>query len=47
MEDLHQRVCKGIDSAGSLESDYEIWSPSGLTNTDCLLGKKVKYIRRK
>jgi len=45
---LHQSQCKGIDAAGSEESDYEFWSPSdGRMNGQCLMGHKVKYTRRK
>mmetsp|Transcript_41952 Transcript_41952/g.70015 ORF Transcript_41952/g.70015 Transcript_41952/m.70015 type:complete len:856 (+) Transcript_41952:36-2603(+) len=45
---LHQSECKGIDAAGTPESDYEFWSPSdGRMNGQCLMGHKVKYTRRK
>ncbi len=45
---LHQSGCKGIDAAGTEESDYEFWSPSdGRMNGQCLMGHKVKYTRRK
>jgi len=29
------------------DKDYELWTPSGLVNPECLFGKKVTYIRRK
>jgi hypothetical protein len=41
LEDLHQRKCQGLDTAGEQESDYELWTPSGLVNPECLFGKKV------
>lgn len=33
--------------AGESNSDYELWTPAGLVNPECLFGKKVTYIRRK
>lgn len=36
--------CKGFNTPGTAESDYEYWSP-GLQS--CLLGEKVQYVRRK
>ena len=47
LDDLHQRKCQNIDKAGEQDSDYELWTPSGLVNPECLFGKKVTYIRRK
>jgi len=53
---LHTRVCTGEDKAGKKESDYELWNPrlplkyfEGSTQgkTDCLMGRKVMYTRRK
>lgn len=47
MDDLHTRTCIGQDNAGEASSDYELWTPSGLVNPECLFGKKVTYMRRK
>jgi hypothetical protein len=44
---LHKRWCQGIDTPDTAESDYETWSPNGLVSADCLLGRKIKYIRKK
>lgn len=43
---LHTRECEGVDKAGSLESDYEEWTPNGKINPDCLMGKKVVIIQK-
>ena len=47
MKNLHTRSCEGIENPGTVESDYEEWSPNGKINPDCLMGKKVTYVRRK
>jgi hypothetical protein len=47
LDDLHQRKCVGLDKAGEESSDYELWTPSGIVNPDCLFGKRVTYRRRK
>ena len=44
---LHTRTCEGIETPGEATSDYEEWSPNGKINPECLMGKKVTYIRRK
>lgn len=53
---LHTRVCRGENKAGKKDSDYELWNPrlplkyfEGSTQgkTDCLMGRKVMYTRRK
>ena len=44
---LHQRICQGVDLQGNEESDYELWSPSGLNQEACLMGHKTIYTRRK
>ncbi|KAK2194656.1 bifunctional Sortilin [Babesia duncani] len=44
---LGQPPCKGIWSIDSASSDYETWHPSDHTGTECLLGKKLTYKRRK
>lgn len=44
---LHTRVCKGVESPNTEESDFEYWSPNGFVSPNCLLGRKVSYVRRK
>ena len=39
--------CSGADTPDSELSDYETWSPNGQISPNCLLGKKVTYVRRK
>ena len=46
-EKLHSRDCEGIDNPGTVESDYEEWTPNGKINPSCLMGKQVTYVRRK
>jgi len=48
-EGLRQPTCKGVWAAGSVSSDYEIWSPSDGRNREssCLLGRQTTYTRRK
>ncbi|CAK75654.1 unnamed protein product (macronuclear) [Paramecium tetraurelia] len=47
LDELHQRNCIGQDKAGEIGSDYELWTPSGLVNPECLFGKKVTYMRKR
>lgn len=46
---LHEPQCKGADSAGSADSDYELWTPYDGRHGDnqCFLGQQVTYVRRK
>ena len=44
---LHQRVCSGQWDPTMPESDYEYWIPVNSQGQKCLLGKRVKYLRRK
>jgi hypothetical protein len=48
---LHEPVCKGVDSPGTEQSDFEVWSPHDDgrhgSNDKCFLGQQVSYIRRK
>jgi hypothetical protein len=48
---LHEPVCKGVDSPGTENSDFELWSPHDDgrhgSNNKCFLGQQVTYIRRK
>ena len=44
---LHTRICKGVESPNTEESDFEYWSPNGFVSPNCLLGRKVSYVRRK
>lgn len=43
LDELHQRICTGIEIPDDKNSDYELWTPNGLVNPECLLGKKVSY----
>jgi len=46
--ELHQTRCKGADTPGEPDSDFEKWSPhDGRIGDQCLLGHKVWYTRRK
>jgi hypothetical protein len=48
LDELHQRKCVlGSNNEFDADKDYELWTPSGLVNPECLFGKKVTYIRRK
>jgi Na+-transporting methylmalonyl-CoA/oxaloacetate decarboxylase gamma subunit len=45
---LHEPQCRNPDSPDTNESDYEKWTPNdGRGGKECLLGRKVTYIRRK
>jgi hypothetical protein len=45
---LHEPQCKNPDLPGSSDSDYEVWTPhDGRTNSKCLMGRRVDYVRRK
>jgi hypothetical protein len=45
---LHEPQCRNPDSPNTDDSDYETWSPNdGRAGHECLLGKKVVYVRRK
>eukprot|EP00301_Raphidiophrys_heterophryoidea_P025845 c8766_g1_i1.p1 GENE.c8766_g1_i1~~c8766_g1_i1.p1 ORF type:complete len:832 (-),score=166.43 c8766_g1_i1:209-2704(-) len=44
---LHVAQCQGIEAAGRPESAYELWSPTGGSQSKCLLGRQVHYTRRK
>ena len=47
-QQLHQRACAGDDKPGEAGSDFELWSPyDGRHGQNCLLGRKISYIRRK
>jgi hypothetical protein len=41
--------CKGTENPDSQSSDYETWTPNDYRHGDahCLLGKRIKYDRRK
>jgi hypothetical protein len=45
-ESLNVRTCQGIQAPGTVTSDYEYYVPS-TTAAGCLLGRVVKYVRRK
>lgn len=40
---LHQRVCKGVDSPNTEESDFEYWTPNGNISPSCLLGNNASF----
>lgn len=46
---LHEPQCKGIDSAGKSDSDYELWTPHDgrFGENQCFLGMHKTYVRRK
>jgi len=45
---LHQSECKGVDSPGDEDSDYELWTPSdGRLDGKCLMGHTTAYTRRR
>jgi hypothetical protein len=47
-EELHQRTCEGEDKPGTPSSDFEYWNPyDGRQGQDCLLGRKITYVRKK
>lgn len=45
--EFHEPECRNPNKPGSSESDYEIWSPNDGRSGDCLMGRKVEYVRRK
>lgn len=43
-----ERQCQLPEDPSNPESDYELWSPNdGRTEAQCLMGRRVQYIRRK
>ena len=45
---LHEPQCRNPDSPDTQGSDYEKWTPNdGRAGHDCLLGRKIIYVRRK
>ena len=43
---LHEPQCKGVESAGSPTSDYELWTPTdGRSGEKCILGHQVTMHR--
>ncbi|KRX00018.1 hypothetical protein PPERSA_05520 [Pseudocohnilembus persalinus] len=44
---VHQVQCQGAESPNTPDSDYELWSPNGLSQPDCLLGANRQFVRRK
>merc|ERR1712025_299563 len=45
---FHERECKGLEQAGTVDSDYEKWSPTdGRYGDQCLLGHRLELTRRK
>jgi len=45
---LHEPQCRNPDSPDQPDSDYEKWTPNdGRAGSQCLLGRKVIYFRRK
>ena len=43
----HEPECMNPTKPGSSDSDYEVWSPNDGRSGDCLMGRKVEYVRRK
>lgn len=39
--------CQGWNNPGVPGSDYQYWSPSDMLNDDCLLGRRMDYVRRR
>lgn len=46
---MHEPQCKGIDNAGSSDSDYELWTPHDgrFGDNTCFLGMHKTFVRRK
>lgn len=46
---LHEPQCKGVDNAGSPDSDYELWTPHDgrFGDNKCFLGMHKTFVRRK
>jgi len=46
---LHEPQCKGVDTAGADESDYELWTPHDgrFGDAHCFLGQHKTFVRRK
>lgn len=48
---MHEPQCKGVDTAGTPDSDYELWTPHdgrfGTGNNNCFLGMTKTFVRRK
>jgi len=44
---LHDRECWGSWDPTMPESDFDVWAPEFLEQEECLLGKRIKYVRRK
>jgi len=45
--DVHEFDCVGHDTPDVAGSDYETWEPSDSQGSNCLLGRRTKYVRRK
>ena len=45
--DYHEPECRNPAKPGSSDSDYEVWSPNDGRSGECLMGRKVEYVRRK
>ena len=46
---LHEPQCRGVDNAGSPDSDYELWTPHDgrFGDNKCFLGMHKTFVRRK
>ena len=46
---MHEPQCRGVDSAGSPDSDYELWTPHDgrFGDNRCFLGMHKTFVRRK
>jgi len=45
--DVHENDCIGYNSPDTPTSQYETWEPSDIRGNNCLLGRRLQYIRRK
>lgn len=43
---VFSRICRGFDTPGEDESDYERWIPENFAGKKCLFGAKVSYTRK-
>lgn len=44
---FHTRQCVGMFAPGQPDSDFELWTPYGGKERDCLLGRRITYTKRK
>jgi len=44
---IHNRECHGWQNPQDEDSDYEFWVPSDRKDGDCMLGRRMSFVRRK